>query len=91
MANHKSATKRARQSITKNLRNRAYISKVRTVVKDFRTAASELQSGKGEASKVQELFVSAQSIIQKAAKKGLLHKNTASRKVSRLSKLMVKK
>ncbi len=91
MANHKSATKRARQSITKNLRNRAYISKVRTVVKDFRTAAAEVKNGAGELEKAQKLFIDAQSIIQKASRKGLLHKNTASRKVSRLSKLIAQK
>lgn len=85
MANHKSAKKRARQSIKKNLRNRSYLSMVKTAVKNFRLGLDNLKKGEGEASKVQELMTAAQSALQKAAAKGLLHKNRAARKVSRMA------
>lgn len=80
MANHKSAVKRAKQNITKRLRNRSSRSAMKTTIKKVYVAKAE------GAENTTELLINAQSIIAKAAKKGLLHKNTASRKTSRLTK-----
>ena len=84
MANHKSAKKRIRTSETKRLRNRSNLSAIRTAVKKFRTAV-EANAPKEE---VQTLFVSAQSALANGVTKGLFHKNNASRRISRLSKLL---
>lgn len=81
MANHKSALKRVKQDEGRKLRNKAVKTRVKNVVKAVRADAaqsSETLSG---------AFVTAQSVIAKAAKKGVLPKRTASRKISRLAKL----
>ena len=80
MANHKSALKRAGQNERRRLRNKAVQTRVKNVVKDVRLAVAE---DGGDAA---ERFNTAQSAIDKAAKKGVLHKRTASRKISRLAK-----
>ena len=80
MANHPSALKRMRQNEKKRLRNMAYRSQVRTAVKKFLRATIENMA---EAS---ELLRQASSLLQKGVSKGIFHKNTASRTVSRLSK-----
>lgn len=85
MANHKSSAKRARQDIKKNARNREYISSVRTAVKKFYAA---LEEGK-DAETLASLLKATQSLISKAASKGLYHKNNAARRISRLTKAMV--
>jgi small subunit ribosomal protein S20 len=83
LANHKSALKRARQNTVRRLRNKSVRTRVKSAVKDVRTAvADNLQD-----SMTQELNL-AKSIIDKAAKKGTIHKKTAARKISRLSKLV---
>ena len=83
MANHKSAEKRARQNETRRLRNKA----VKTRIKH---ATKHVRSSSGEASKEAAMakLNAAKSIIDKAAKKGVIHKKTAARKISRLSKLV---
>ena len=81
MANHKSALKRARQNDIRRLRNKSTRTRVKNVVKDVRQAVAE-QSG---ADAVAELNT-AKSAIDKAAKKGVIHHNTAARKISRLTK-----
>jgi small subunit ribosomal protein S20 len=69
--------------------NKSYLSSVKTAIKKFRTAAEGLKTGDvTEPEKVQTLFVGAQSFIMKAANKGILHKNNASRRVSRLTKVL---
>lgn len=83
MANHKSALKRARQNEIRRMRNKDVKTKVKGVVKEIRLAADESQTDVAK-----EKLNAAQSIIAKAAKKGVLHKNTASRKISRLTKLV---
>ena len=83
MANHKSALKRARQNELSRLRNKAVKTRVKSIVKDVRSAV--VDSSKGD---VLEKLVAAQSLIDKASKKGVLHKKTAARKISRLSKLV---
>ena len=81
MANHKSALKRAGQNEIRRLRNKAVKTRVKTVVKDVRLAID--QNSKEDASQRLEV---AKSAIDKAAKKGVITKKTASRKVSRLAK-----
>ena len=81
MANHKSAMKRDRQSKVRRMRNRINKSKVKTavgVVEEAIEAGSEDQA--------REALKKAASVIQKTASKGTIHKKTASRKVSRLTK-----
>ncbi len=80
MANHKSALKRAGQSERRRLRNKAVQTRVKNVVKDVRLAVAQ------DAENAVEQFNAAKSAIDKAAKKGVLHQKTASRKVSRLAK-----
>ena len=81
MANHKSALKRARQNNIQRLRNRVVKTRVKSVVKQVQAAISE-NAAEAAAAKMNE----AQSVIDKAAKKGVLHRNTAARKIARLTK-----
>ena len=82
MANHKSAAKRAKQNEVKRLRNRATKSSMKTAIK------KAVEAKKEGADNVTELFKHAQSLISKAGKKGVVHKNTASRRVARLAKFV---
>jgi len=82
LANHKSALKRVKQSELKHMRNKAVRTRVKNIVKDVRTGSAE--AGKDNTT----ILNTAKSIIDKAAKKGVIHKRTASRKISRLSKLI---
>jgi len=84
MANHFSALKRARQTTTRTARNRANTSQFRTALRKFREA---LQSGKAADAKA--AFSSTVSMIDKAAKKGLIHKNAASRHKARLNARLI--
>lgn len=81
MANHKSALKRVKQDEGRKMRNKTVKTRVKNVVKTVR--ADAVQNSETLAASL----VSAQSIIAKAAKKGVLTKRTAARKVSRLAKL----
>lgn len=85
MANHKSALKRAGQNETRRLRNRTVKTRIKNVVKEVRQAISQNLPQNAE-SQLKE----AQSVIDKSSKKGVLHKRTAARKVSRLTKLLVR-
>ena len=80
MANHKSALKRAGQSERRRLRNRTVQTRVKNVVKEVRLAIA------GNAEDAEQRLDTAKSVIDKAAKKGVLHKKTAARKISRLTK-----
>ncbi len=84
MANHKSALKRARQDEVRRMRNKAVKTRVKNIIKDVREAASKNESKES----LLKSLDTAKSIIDKSAKKGVIHKKTASRKISRLSKLM---
>lgn len=88
MANHKSAKKRAKQNIVRRDRNRSYLSSVKTAVKKFRLGVEELKAGKAKAEAIVALMTDAQSALSKAATKGLLHKNNASRRVGRMAHLL---
>jgi len=83
LANHKSAEKRARQNEKRRVRNKAVKTRIKHVTKEVRKAS-------GEASKEAAMakLKAAQSIVDKALKKGVIHKKTAARKVSRLSRLV---
>ncbi len=82
MANHKSAKKRAKQSQVRRLRNKSVKTTLKNLEKKIRIAKEEGSENKDE------LLRKTQSAIHKAAKKGVLHKKTASRKISRLFKFM---
>ncbi len=83
MANHKSALKRARQNKIRQMRNKTYKTRIKNIVKAVRAAASENSS---EAALTN--LNTAKSVIDKASKKGIIHRNNAARKISRLSKLV---
>jgi len=83
VANHKSAIKRNKQNEKRNARNTHIRSTMRTFVKQVREAVAENNQ---EAS--QAALVRATSFIDKVASKGIIHKNTASRKIGRLTKLV---
>lgn len=79
MANHKSAIKRHRQSLKRRDANRSARAKVRTALKNASGAVDA-----GNKAEVQSLGRTAESLMAKAAKKGLFHKRTLARKISRL-------
>ncbi|WP_028579391.1 30S ribosomal protein S20 [Desulfogranum japonicum] len=81
MANHKSALKRDRQSKVRRLRNRMIKSTMKTAVRRVEEA---LVAGSEE--QAREALQLAIPVIQKTAKKGTIHQNTASRKISRLTR-----
>jgi len=81
LANHKSALKRARQNEIRRMRNKSYKTRINNVTKQVRLAEGE---SSGETITTQLNI--AKSVIDIAAKKGVIHKNTAARKISRLSK-----
>jgi small subunit ribosomal protein S20 len=82
LANHKSAIKRARQNEIRRLRNKATRTRIKSIVKDMRSSVGEAS---GEETKVK--LNAAQSVIDVASKKGVIHKRTAARKIGRLTKL----
>ncbi|ARJ64693.1 30S ribosomal protein S20 [Magnetospirillum sp. XM-1] len=79
MAHHKSAKKRIRQTERRTEVNRARVSRIRTFVKKV-----ELAIAGGDSAAAQAALKEAQPELMKGAQAGVLHKNTASRKVSRL-------
>ena len=81
MPNHKSAEKRVRQNVKRNAVNRSNRSKLRTQIKNLRAAISGSDQNQS-----QELLNPTISVIDKAVNKGVIHKNTAARYKSRLSK-----
>lgn len=80
MANIKSAKKRILVNKTKADRNKAIKSGVKTAVKKVLAAVEA-----NDKAAAQSALVAATSAIDKATKKGVYHKNTAARKVSRLT------
>jgi small subunit ribosomal protein S20 len=80
MASHKSAEKRIRQIAKRTAINRARMSRVRTFVKKVESA---IDSGDKEAAR--SAFQLAQPELHRAITKGVLHRNTVSRKLSRLA------
>ena len=83
MANHKSAKKRIRQNAKRRLRNMHWKSTVRTFIKRVRQSVAE-----GNAEEAGTRLREAARMMQKASSKGVMHRNTVSRKISRLSILV---
>jgi small subunit ribosomal protein S20 len=81
MANHKSAEKRVRQTEKRNAINRSNRSQLRTKIKGLRSAIAH-----NDAALTAESLGSTVSLIDKAVNKGLIHKNTAARYKSRLTR-----
>ena len=80
MANHKSSIKRIRANAAKRLRNRYQAKTTRNAIKKLRSATS-----KAEAS---ELLVKVVSMLDRLAKKNVIHKNKASNNKSKLTKFV---
>lgn len=76
MANTQSASKRARQTAKRSLRNRSVLTQLRNLKKRNRSNTS------GDASQLSSLI----SSIDKAAKRGIIHRNAANRQKSRLAR-----
>ncbi len=85
MANHKSAEKRVRQTEKRNAINRSNRSQLRTKIKSLRSAISHGDKTGSEGS-----LGSTISLIDKAVNKGLIHRNTAARHKSRLTRHVAK-
>ena len=81
MAHHKSAEKRIRQTETRTAQNRARSSRIKTEVKKV-----ELALATGNKAAAEAALRDAQPELHRGVGKGLLHRNTVARKVSRLSK-----
>ena len=81
MPNHKSAKKRVRQTVRKNLVNRNSRARLRTAIKKQRAALLT-----GSAIDSAALLPATYSIIDKMVNKGILHHNTADRYKARLTK-----
>ena len=81
MAIHLSAIKRARQNEKRRLRNLDVKTKVKSYIKRVRVAV-EKKDGEG----AQKALSKAIPLIQKAHSKGVFHKNTSNRKISRLTR-----
>jgi len=80
MANHPSAEKRIRQTESRTAANRARHSRIRTFIKKVETAISS-----GDKTAAQAAFAAAGPEMQRGVSKGVLHRNTVARKLSRLS------
>jgi small subunit ribosomal protein S20 len=80
MPHHKSAEKRLRQTEKRTVINRARLSRVRTFVKKVETAIET-----GDKAVAQSAFQLAQPELHRATTKGVMHKNTVARKLSRLA------
>ncbi len=82
MPNTKQAQKRMRRDAKRRLRNRYHLSRIKTYIRNFKKliAQGKIEEAKGYLPKVI-------SIIQHTASKGVIHKNEASRRCSRVQKL----
>jgi small subunit ribosomal protein S20 len=79
MANTKSAAKRARQTVKRSLHNRSVVARLRSMQKQVRSSATP------SADQIRAVI----SAIDKAAKRGILDRNTANRRKSRLNRVLV--
>lgn len=80
MANHKSAEKRIRQTEKRTERNRYYRTRIKNIIKAVREAVNA-----NDVTKAQESLKIANKELHKFVSKGIIKKNTASRRVSRLN------
>ena len=81
MAHHRSAKKRIRQTAKRTAVNRSRMSRIKTFVRKVEDALA-----KGDVTLAQATFRDAEPEIRRGITKGVLHLNTASRKISRLSR-----
>ncbi len=81
MAHHRSAKKRIRQTEKRTAVNRSRMSRIKTFVRKVEDALA-----KGDPSLAQAAFREAEPELRRGISKGVLHINTASRKISRLSR-----
>lgn len=77
---HKSTIRRARQAERRHERNRAAVNTVKTLIKKVQSAVAGKKVDEAKTS-----LLEATSVIEKAVSKGVLHRNTASRRISRLA------
>jgi len=93
MANTKSALKRIKVAERNRLRNKAYKSAVKTLTKRYHeaVAANEASPSDESSQLVQERLSAAYSKIDKAVKRGVLHKNAGARRKSRLANALKSK
>jgi small subunit ribosomal protein S20 len=80
MAHHKSALKRIRANETKRLRNKYYLKTTRTFTKKLKDADTKEEA--------QELYRKVSSMLDKLAKRNIIHKNNAANKKAKLHKVM---
>ncbi|EMS31888.1 SSU ribosomal protein S20p [Mariniradius saccharolyticus AK6] len=80
MANHKSALKRIRANEAKRLRNKYQHKTTRTFIKKLKSVTDKVEA--------LELFKTVTSMIDKLAKKNIIHKNNAANKKSKLAKFV---
>jgi small subunit ribosomal protein S20 len=80
MAQHRSAEKRARQSIRRHARNKAYVTRLKTLVRKVRLAK--------EKEKAAAVLKVAVKTLDQLAAKGVIHKNKAANQKSRLTKFV---
>ena len=81
MAHHRSAKKRIRQTEKRTAINRSRVSRIKTFMRKVETALAQ-----GDFSTAQSAFAAAEPEIRRGVTKGVLHMNTASRKISRLAR-----
>ena len=81
MANKKSSKKDIRRIAKKTVRNKATKTALKTYVKKVRTAVSA-----GDAAETKTALTTAQKMLDKAAQRGIIHKNQAARRKSRIAK-----
>lgn len=84
MATHKSAEKAFRQSIKRNKLNSIVRTKVKSAIKRVTKLLSTDLKNEEARSKILNELKNVEKVLKKAASKGVIHKNTASRKISRL-------
>ncbi len=80
MANHKSALKRIRANEAKRLRNRYQLKTTRTFVKRLRNTTDKAEA--------QALFPKVSSMLDRLAKKNIIHRNKASNNKSKLARFI---
>jgi small subunit ribosomal protein S20 len=80
MANHKSALKRIRANAAKRLRNRYQAKTTRTFIKKLKATTNKTEA--------QELFRTVSSMLDRLAKKNVIHKNKAANNKSKLAKFV---
>ena len=80
MAHHRSAKKRIRQTTRQTEVNRTRVSRIRTYVKKF-----DLAVASGDKAAAEAAFREAMPELHRGVSRGVLHRNTVSRKISRMS------